>query len=397
MNVQQLRKLVRETTADTLPVGDGLVLRRQGGPWTWSVLYRANGHRRRVTLGKYPRLSLSAARTAASKVLRQVDLGEDPQVAQRAARAAAERAKRDSIEALAHAYIQGHSKKHKRRWRRDASTLRCEVLPTWKGRTVTSITRRDCRELVRAIADRPAPTQAMAVARLLSKVFNYAVDEEWIEQSPATRIIPRQRKDQDHETKQAYSPEEIRRIWVNTESLLPIERVPIRLGLLLGQRPTEISDLQWPELEGHWWRIPGARSKNGRPHRVYLVQQALDALATVDRIQDEEYVFAGRRGAKQLGQVNVQAFAGVRAREKPRHALRHTVGTGMAAIGVSPNDRSKVLNHIDQTTTGIYDEHSYDREKRLAFTRWARRLAQILAQHEERKVVSISQSRRRMV
>lgn len=392
MTHTRLAKPVAKATRDTVIVEPSLMLRRQGAQWIWSVRYRMSGARRRVTLGKYPRVSLSAARQAAAKVLRRVDLGEDPQAAERAARVAAEAAKRDSVEALADAYLEQHAKKHKRSWRKDQTMLTREIVPAWTGRAVTSITRRDCRELVRAIADRPAPTYATAVARLLSRMFRFAVDEEWLEHSPATRLIPRQRRDHDHEDEQAYSADEVRRIWASTETLTPSERVPIRLGLLTGQRPTEISDLQWAEIDGHWWRIPGKRTKNGRPHRVYLAQAALGELATVPRISDEPYVFVGRRGPKQLGAVNVKAFGGVTPREKPRHALRHTVGTGMASIGVSRDDRAKVLNHVDQSVTGIYDEYEYDKEKRLALTKWARRLQQILdaeGKRTEQKVVKI--------
>lgn len=388
-NAQTCKRLSKQTGEHFDTVIRGLVLRvRASGHATWCLFYRRHGRLRRWTIGRYDDLPLKDARDVAEEGRRRVAKGQDPASDRKRLRAAEEARRKDSIEALADAYLEGYAKTHKRSWRKDQTMLTCEIVPAWKGRAVTSIARRDCRTLVQAIAER-GPTYATAVARLLSKMFSWAVEQEWIEHSPATRLIPRQRPDHDHEDQQGYGPGEIRRIWANTENLPPCERAPIRLGFWTGQRPTEISDMQWSELAGHWWRISGKRTKNGRPHRIYLVQQALDELVTVPRIEDEPYVFVGRRGAKQLGAVNVKAFAGVREREKPRHALRHSTGTGMASIGISKDDRAKVLNHVDQTVTGIYDEHDYDKEKRLALTRWSRKLQAILEQQETAKVVEM--------
>jgi hypothetical protein len=39
--------------------------------------------------------------------------------------------------------------------------------------------------------------------------------------------------------------------------------------------------------------------------------------------------------------------------------------------------QDRVLNHKDRTVGGIYDRHSYDREKRAALEGWARELTRI--------------------
>ena len=159
----------------------GLELRiHTDGTKRWSLRYRVSGEQRRLKLGLYPRLSLADARELASKELRKIDGGIDPQQERQAARAATEQAKADSIEALCAAFIERHAKPRKRTWRDDHSKLQREVLPHWKRRAVTSITRRDCRQLVQSIADRGAPILANRVAALLSRLFRFALDEEVI-------------------------------------------------------------------------------------------------------------------------------------------------------------------------------------------------------------------------
>lgn len=378
----------------------GLELRvRPDGVKSWSLRYRIAGQQRRLKLGPYPRVSLAKAREFANRELRKVDAGVDPQAerqdAKRAAadaKRAAAQAKANSIEALCDAYIERHAKRKKRTWRDDQSKITCEILPRWKGRPVTSITRRDCRDLLQVIADRDAAVFANRVAALLSRLFRFAVDEEVIESNPAANL-PKpgveigSRPEGEREPK-AYTPDEIRTIWRATEVKPPALRALYRLGLLTGQRPTEIGGMEWAELNGPWWTIPGRRTKNGREHRVFLTEAALDLLRDVPRVDDEARVFRGFRGKRQLAAVNARVFAGIRRREKPRHALRDTVATGLAAAGVDVEDIARVLNHTyGPSVTAGYNAYGYDKEKRLALTKWTRRLTAILEEKEGVKVV----------
>jgi len=375
----------------------GLELRvSPDGAKSWSLRYRINGQQRRLKLGEYSRVSLAKARAHANRELRKVDGGTDPQAERQAERRAVELAKRDSIETLAQSYIERHAKPNKRSWRDDQSKIACEILPKWKSRPVSSITRRDCRELLQAIADRGAAIYANRVGALLSRLFRFAVDEEIIESNPAVHL-PKlgvevgSRPEGEREPK-AYSADDVRTIWQATEALDPAVRAIYRLGLLTGQRPTEISGMEWRELDGAWWTIPGRRTKNGRDHRVYLTPTALDLLKDIPQIDDEPRVFRGWRGKRQLAAVNAIVFAGVRRREKPRHALRDTVATGMAAAGVAVEDIAKVLNHsYGPRVTAGYNAYGYDKEKRLALTKWERRLRAILVEQTNAgTVVSIT-------
>ena len=54
----------------------------------------------------------------------------------------------------------------------------------------------------------------------------------------------------------------------------------IWLRLLLGQRAEETSGMLWSEvdLEARTWFLDGVRTKNGRPHLLYLATNRLDAV-----------------------------------------------------------------------------------------------------------------------
>jgi integrase len=369
----------------------GLELRiHPDGVKTWSLRYRVSGQQRRLKLGEYPRLTLAKARSRATAELRKIDGGIDPQAERQAQRQAVERAKKDSIEALCADYLERHAKARKRTWRADAGKLRNDVLPRWKGRPVSSIARRDCVELIQGIADRGAPIVANRVAALLSRLFRFAVDHEIIAANPAQHLpkpgIERGARPEGDVEPKPYDDDEIRAIWRATETLAAASRAAYRLGLLTGQRPSEISDMEWRELDGPWWTIPGRRAKNGRDHRVYLVASAIDELARVPQRDDEPLVFAGYRGKRQLAALNTMVFAGVRRRQNPRHAMRDTVATGLAAAGVAIEDIAKVLSHsYGPRVTAGYNAYAYDKEKRLAMGKWERRLNAILEAKSDAK------------
>ncbi len=146
--------------------------------------------------------------------------------------------------------------------------LKKDVLPRWRGRAVSSIEHRDCMELVDAIAARGAGIVANRTAALLSKLFGFAVEKLIIPANPAARLSKpgveaAHRPETDKEAK-PYTPDEIRAIWEATETLAASPKAILRLGLLTGQRPTEISDMAWSEVAGSWWTIPGSGQRTAR-------------------------------------------------------------------------------------------------------------------------------------
>ncbi len=365
----------------------GLELRvNPDGKRTWTLRFRNTAReQRRLRIGAYPRVTLHAARQAATEHLRRIDAGIDPQAERTAAKLEAERAKRDSVESLCADYLERQARPRKRTWRADAHKVNRIILPAWRGRAVSAVTRRDCRELLETIADRGAPIQANRVGALLSRLFRFAVDQELIEVNVAQKL-PKlgvevgARPEGDREIK-PYDDGEIRTIWAATDTLEAAPRALFRLGILTGQRPGEIGDASWSEIDGSWLTIPAARAKNGRSHRVYLTPTALKELAAIPRLDDEPRVFRGFRGKRQLALLNRVVFKDVRRRQKPRHALRDTAATNMAAAGVPVEDISRCVNHrVGSVVTSVYNAWQYDREKQSAFEIWEGRLKVIIDQ-----------------
>jgi integrase len=150
--------------------------------------------------------------------------------------------------------------------------------------------------------------------------------------------------------------------------------IALKLILVTGQRSGEVAGMRLSEIEGEWWTLPGARTKNGKAHRVPLTPLALELLGRFTSDGDE--VFPASRRAEGTLLVSSLAhaiqkseFLGLR-RWTP-HDLRRTAATRMASAGVQPHIIDRLLNHTDPSVRArYYDQYLYDAEKRSALGEW---------------------------
>jgi integrase len=371
-----------------------------GGRRVFVVRYRVNNRLRRHTLGRYPDLSLADARKKARGILGDVARGEDPAEDKQARRDA------ESFRGLADAYIDYAEKRH-RSWVEEKRIIEKDLLPAFGFRQLVDIRRRDVRELVEGIArTRSAPIMANRTLGVLSRMFNFALDREWIEANPASRI-PEPGEEQSRE--RVLTDEELRELWTaltalsahdQTDDCDPVEpagKTPRRINrataqafqvqLLTAQRPGEVRSMRWADvdLDTGWWSIPSSVAKNAQSHRVPLTKSALDILNTRCQAASENaiFVFENRPGGGSILHRGKKA-ASLLCRSLTftfrAHDLRRTAATRMAEAGVPRDHIAKVLNHVEggPAATRVYDRYGYDVEKRSALDRWARRLAGII-------------------
>lgn len=346
------------------------------GEKSYVVRYLHNGRRRRLTLGRYPGLSLADARDRAKDILYAVHRGEDPQGEKEAARNA------PTFAELAAEYIERHAKPKKRRWKEDQRMLRVDVLPHWKRRPASSITRRDVSELLDGIVERGAPIMANHVRALLSKVFNFGIGRDLVETNPCAGVpMPAKPRQRDR----VLSDDEIRRIWQVLDSQGNAMAASFKVRLLTAQRGVEVLSMRWEDIDGEWWTIPAEVAKNGRSHRVPLSAPTLALLEELRVAADgSPWVFPSPKGGDRPI-VHVQKAAEKLAKaagiEFVPHDLRRTAASQMTSTGVPRLVVSKILNHVESGVTAIYDRHSYDGEKREALAKWGERLEEILDQN----------------
>ena len=365
----------------------GLTLRLSaGGKKTWTVQYRVNGRTRRFTLGRYDVFSLADARKRAREALYEVAVGKDP---------AAD--KHDALHAetfadLAKEYMERHGK-FKRSWREDQRMLygsphkkrtgkrpHVPIVRRWGTMKVREITRRHVRDLLDDISVR-APIQANRVLAVVRKMFNFAIERDWLDVNPCVmikRVVKEQARDR------VLSEDEVRAVWSALDQEQLMMAGLIRLRLLTAQRGGELLGAKWEEfdLASGWWTIPASRSKNKLSHRVPLSPPALRIVKEIHELTGKsEWVFPSpwkkcphvHHAQKAFERLVERSGVKFRGHDLCRTAASLMVGGGVPRLVVS-----KILNHVETGITAVYDRHGYDAEKRAALDFWGDRLEAII-------------------
>lgn len=369
------------------------------GVRTWYARYQIGSGRTRqerwFRIGDAKSVDLATAIERAKSIDAEVDVNDRDPHAERSLRRA------DSM-TVGELYREWHARyavPKLARAQTDDTTFRCHVEPQFAKRKVRELTRIELGRFRDAVAKKATPNTSNRVMVLLSRVFNWALDEGLIEFNPAARL----RKAAHRKPRERILTEDgIRTFWTAIAAmetmtgahmaraekgrmLSPPTRSILRLLLLTGQRRSEVVEARKSELELESkepvWTIPGERTKNGLLHRVPLCPQARTefAKAVAAAPAASPYVFPSPENPK----VPISAEAVTRAMARlvtqleiptvSPHDLRRTVGTEMAKLGLPVHVRSLVLNHSPMSrgiTDAVYNRYAYDKEKREALMAW---------------------------
>lgn len=353
------------------------------GAKSFTLNYTIDGRERRLTIGKWPAWTTTAARQRAKELRQQADRGIDP-LEQRQHRREA-----PTFAELAEEYMARHGDS-KKSAAAMAGMLGRDVLPVIGRRKAEDLKRRDIIALVEAKV-RQTPIAGNRVLQLVRGIFNWGIGVDLVEYNPCHKVkAPAEENGRDR----VLSAAEIRTVWnaLPTASLTPTTAALLRLVLTTGQRPGECCAAEWDEIDGHWWTIPASKTKNDLAHRVPLSGLALEIID--GQRNDTALVFPSRysslKPASKAGlstAVQLNECFGV-PHWTPRD-LRRTAASHMASIGVQRFIIGRVLNHSEPGITKVYDRHSYDAEKRAALAKWERHLRSIIGQGERAEVVEI--------
>jgi hypothetical protein len=189
--------------------GEGFGVRvATSGEKSWIFFYHFNQKKRRMTLGKYPKLSLAQARVAHRAALIRLQAGQDPALEERVRAIADQTA--PTLQALAELYLEKWAKPRKRSWQEDERMLNKDVLSVWGHYKAQDIQRKMVIGLLDSIAERGAPIVANRTLALMRRMFNFAIERDLIAHNPCYLVKPPGKESQ---RDRLLSMEEIRRFW----------------------------------------------------------------------------------------------------------------------------------------------------------------------------------------
>jgi integrase len=402
---------VAEYWDDTLP-GFGLRI-WSGGSKAWTILYRVgggrSGHKRRLTIGRFPSMSLADARLDAKRRLADISRGEDPALDRSESRLA------ETVAVFANKYVQSLQSKERKTWASTEQRFQNDVLPIIGKMKPCDVRKVHIRAVIEKIVARGSKGQANRVFDDIHAMFSWiARDYDDVLESPPTYAM--RRPFATNARQRLLSASEVQIIWhLTTEKqaahgksrmgndyvqerriVSPGIELVLKLLLLTGQRSSEVSQALQSEfnLLEQVWTIPAERSKNGREHRVPLSSQAIC-------IVRRAYELASHSSSlfpapfKRKFQNSDDAIT----HTSPNHALRRIlnhrgmdaacvhdfrrfVASGISELGFPNEVIAAVLNHSPQGVTARhYNMHKFESEKRAALMAWSQRLDEIVGAH----------------
>ena len=358
------------------------------GTRSWAFRFRRRVDRKSVklTIGKAGEggLSLAAARHAAAGHRHRLERGVAPVTAVTGVTGESGGGG-DKIETAVASFLERHVCRKNR-----VSTARATegifnsiVLPAWRGRTIGSIRRRDVIELVESVAARGRGYRANRTLAALSKLFKWLIARDALALSPVTGV---ERLHKEEARTRILSDDELRALWFACEHEGALGQA-IRMLILTGARRNEVGHMRWLEIDEdrRLWTLPAARTKNAREHAIPLSPHAWALIEARPRFADCPFVFSadGKRPVNNWDEVKrrISAKAGIPADTWRLHDLRRTAASGMQKLGVSVPVIERALNHVSGTfrgIVGVYQQHDYADEVRIALQRWADRVEEII-------------------
>jgi len=335
----------------------------QTGTKSFCVYRRLKGGApERVTLGKFPSMTVEQARKAAAAVNAEIEDGANPAAVRRAFKA------EPTLSEFFIEYGSRHGEK-KRAWRDDEQRFRDYLQKPMGGKKLSEI---DRAMIVKVLHDAEKAGKSVATVRniraLASGVFGKAVEWGFLNYNPALSIKVAGKKVSRDRFLQA---DELPRFFAAVAEEEPAMRDFILLALLTGARRSNLCAMHWRELDlsAGVWRIP--RTKNDEPQTVTLCPEAVMTLEARKDATGGGFVFPSRgdRNGKKSksGHIEepkkaverVMARAGIPyGRDVPNgvtlHDLRRTLGSWQARTGASLAIIGKSLNHKSPQATAIY-------------------------------------------
>lgn len=305
LNVTEIRKAKPKAAAYQMSDGRGLALlvTPAGGKlWRWK--YRtAEGAQKEMRFGKYPDVSLEAARELHASARRLLSDGIDP-MAQRKAERASTSAASDahSFRSIAQLWLDhwsvGKSRRHVDTTRR---RLEANTISMLGARPIAEIEAQELVRMVKAIEKRGASDLAKRALETTGQIFRYAIAHGYCRRNPAAEIKPGDvlkstRKVNFARVDARELPALLRAIEVYQGHV--VTRLAMKLIALTFTRTSELIGARWPEFDiaSRRWKIPKERMKMKTPHIVPLATQAIELLELLRSVTGGgELLFPGDR------------------------------------------------------------------------------------------------------
>lgn len=374
--------------------GDGLTFTLSASATaSWVLRYRLNAKQRELTLGRYPDISLGAARKLAAEKRVEVQQGVD--VARAKQKAKLETARAWTFKRLADDYLSKASEhlamltvEGRRQQLRDYVMGRIGHLPA------REVSPSDIVDIVERSADK-----SLHVARLvliaIREVFAHGVARHVVDSNPCAHIkakaiigAPPSRR-----ARIMLTDAELAAMLPELPQIGQANAFAVKILLATCTRIGELTTAEWGHLDfaRKEWTIPPEHSKNKKQFVIPMTDQVAECFMELRRLAfDSRFVLPlrerhnGREGDAPMDATSLNAALnrlheklGKRCRRFTPHDLRSTARSHLGALSVDVLIAERCLNHSLGGLVALYDKHDYITERRRALELWGAKISSL--------------------
>jgi integrase len=290
------------------------------------------------------KVKIAGARSIARHIMAQVAEGHDPAANRKAQRALG------TFKDLHQRYLDEHAKVRNKSWKQADALIRGYVLPRVGELQSRNVGREDIKNLLKGLK----PIMHNQVLAATSAVFSWSIKQGELKDNPCKGIT----RNPTNERERVLSDEELPRFW-NAFDQAGLDGIALKLILVTGARPGEVTNMRKAHINGGWWTLPGKPeeavnwpgTKNACTHDVWIAE-ALHPLL-------EEYLDA-HHDHLNLDWRMQQVCRDLKIANPVRpHDLRRTFGTKVTTIGYSREEMDRLLNHRKKSIGDVYDRTPY--------------------------------------
>ncbi len=356
------------------------------GGIVWRYRYRIGTRREKLTLGKYPALTLKNARLKRDEAAQAAAMEKSPaQQKQLAKRAAAEAT---TVVEFGERFFRELVSQDRADTTIPRRYFDKSIVPAIGTKPVRDVTTEDVRAIIWAKKDQGFHAAAGQVRGVLKRMFDYAMTAGLVSVNPVL-ALPMRHVHRAKSRDRALAPDEIRRfLRAAIESNIRRQfKIALHLILLTMVRKSELLLSRWDHVDLHAaeWHIPAEHSKTGKPHIVFLSLQSLEMFRELMALSGgSEFVLPSRGSLTQpfaKNALNNALKISLIGQDIPAftiHDLRRTASTLLHENGWPADVVEKALNHAIGGVRGVYNRAEYEPQRREMLQFWADYIEQLL-------------------
>jgi integrase len=394
-----------------------------GRAWIYRFKSPIDGRMRQIKLGQWPAMSLMVAMSEWERLRQVRERGGDPAQEKKTVRAVvkaqAEQLRLEkknavyTVRRLCDDYLDGHIARNRNpKGEKEVRRLLARMIDLIADVPAASLTRAQAFDQLDTHLD--TPVLCLQLRAELGAAWDYALDAGRLTDNTPNwwRMLMRGKikskgKQIDGEkigtVKRVLSEPDLVQLIPWLPNFQPAIADVLTLYLWTGSRGAEIVAMEAAEItqegDGWWWTIPKRKTKNARhenatDQRVALSGRAEEVVLRRLAQTPKGFLFpsASKNGHLEQKYISEQVYyyqPYCKVREElvrkrlpvshwAPHDLRRTARTMLAALDCPDSVAEAIIGHMQNGIKGVYNRHSYDKQRREWLTRLAEHLESLV-------------------